>query len=91
MDYLKVIFERSKKENWNFDTIVDMFGDKGEVETICQHLTELYFDYTRSLLMLQEMQKPTFEQIDMELFWLRNVIEAFRKVREPNGRVKLEM
>lgn len=91
MDYLKVIFERSKKESWNFDTIVDMFGDKGDVETICQYLTELYFDYTRSLLMLKEVQKPTFEQIDTELFWLRNVIEAFRKVREPNGRVRLEM
>lgn len=91
MDYFKLTFERAKKENLNFDAIVEMFGSLADADTICNYLTALYFDYTRSLLMLKEVQQPTFEQIDNELFWLRNVIEAFRKTRKPNGRVRIEM
>lgn len=91
MDVFKLTFANAKKENLNFDALVELFGDKADVETIVKGLTELYFDYTRSLLMLDETHKPNFEEIDTELFWLRNVINAFQKTREPNARVHLVM
>lgn len=91
MEVFNLIFANAKKENLNFDALVELFGDKADVETIVKSLTELYFDYTRSLLMLDENHKPDFNEIDAELFWLRNVIHAFQKVREPNGKVHLVM
>ena len=91
MDYFRVIFECAKKENLNFDALIELFGDKADVEIIVKNLTTLYFDYTRSLLMLDEDHKPAVKEIDNELTWLRNVIDAFQKVRKPNGRVRLEM
>lgn len=91
MDEFKLIFANAKKENLNFDALVELFGDKADVETIVKSLTELYFDYTRSLLMLDESHKPDFSEIDAELFWLRNVINTFEKVRKPDGRVHLVM
>lgn len=92
MDYLRTAFEVAKKEKLNFDGIVENFGGRSDVEAATGVLIRLYFDYTRTLFLLDDKgNMPLFKDVEAQLYWLRCTIEAFQKMKEPNGKIKIEM
>ena len=91
MDYLKCAFETVKKEKLNFDDLIELFGNRAQVETVTKALLNLYFDYTRALLLSKRDDVPLISDVEKEIFWLRNLIETLQKMREPDGRIRIEM
>lgn len=91
MDWLESSIKHIENDGLNFNEIVELFGSRTDIDEITKWLKVLYFDYTRLLFVINDRDKlPLPEEIEQELYWLRQILEAIEAMKEPNRRIRIK-